>query len=309
MVQRRWLLPLLLLLSFGSGVAALIYEIVWFQLLELVVGSTAVSLGILLATFMGGMCLGSLIFPRLISPSRRPLRVYAAIELGIGVLGILVLLLMPFVAGIPFRGVVAAICLLPPTVLMGATLPALARQIDEASWLGFLYAANIAGAVFGCLLSGFYLLRVYDVATATYIAMAINVAVAAVAFVPAAEPRPDSSPAREGGGSSPAIYVAIALSGLCALGSEAIWTRTLGLLFGASVYTLSIIVAVFLTGLGIGSGIGSLLCRILTRPRFALGWCQLLLAARDRLDRIQHLCFAPLLADRPLDLVEHLVQL
>jgi len=279
MIHRRCLLPLLLLLSFGSGVAALIYEIVWFQLLELVVGSTAVSLGILLATFMGGMCLGSLIFPRLISPGRRPLRVYAAIELGIGVLGILVLLLMPFVAGIPFRGVVAAICLVPPTVLMGATLPALARQVEEVPWLGVLYAANIAGAVFGCLLSGFYLLRVYDVTTATYIAMAMNVAVAAIAFVPAAEPRPDSSPAREGGGSSPAIYVAIALSGLCALGSEAIWTRTLGLLFGASVYTLSIIVAVFLTGLGIGSGIGSLLCRMLTRPRVALGWCQLLLAA------------------------------
>ena len=67
MIQRRWLLPLMLLLAFGSGVAALIYEIVWFQLLELVIGSTAVSLGILLATFMGGMCLGSLIFPRLVS--------------------------------------------------------------------------------------------------------------------------------------------------------------------------------------------------------------------------------------------------
>src|SRR5512142_1109196 len=127
MIVRRWLLPLLLLLSFGSGVAALIYEIVWFQLLELAIGSTAVSLGILLATFMGGMCLGSLIFPRLAPPGRHPLRVYAAIELALGALGILVLLLMPFVAGIPFRGVVAAICLLPPTVLMGATLPALAR--------------------------------------------------------------------------------------------------------------------------------------------------------------------------------------
>ena len=64
MIHRRWLLPLVLLLSFGSGVAALIYEIVWFQLLELVIGSTAVSLGILLATFMGGMCLGSLILRR-----------------------------------------------------------------------------------------------------------------------------------------------------------------------------------------------------------------------------------------------------
>src|SRR5678816_3584621 len=74
MIANRWLLPLMLLLSFGSGVAALIYEVVWFQLLELVIGSTAVSLGILLATFMGGMCLGSMIL--------RHWRFYA-IELGI----------------------------------------------------------------------------------------------------------------------------------------------------------------------------------------------------------------------------------
>ena len=57
-------MPLLLLLFVGSGCAALIYEIVWFQLLQLVIGSSAVSLGVLLGTFMGGMCLGSLLLPR-----------------------------------------------------------------------------------------------------------------------------------------------------------------------------------------------------------------------------------------------------
>jgi spermidine synthase len=254
---------LLLLLSFGSGAAALIYEIVWFQLLELVIGSTAVSLGILLATFMGGMCLGSLILRRLN---------YAVIELAIGVLGILVLLMMPLV-----HGVYAAVaCLLPPTLLMGATLPALARQVEKTPWLGFLYGANIVGAVSGSLVSGFYLLRVHDVATATYVAAAINVTIAATAFL-LVYPNV-SSPACEGGGSQPAIYVVTALSGLCALGAEAIWTRTLSLLFGASVYTFSIIVAVFLTGLGIGTGIGSTLSRLLVRPRVALGWCQLLAA-------------------------------
>ncbi len=97
--SKRWLLPLILLLAAGSGAAALVYEIVWFQLLELVIGSTAVSLGVLLATFMGGTCLGSLILPRLVPVRRRPLRVYAAIELGIGVFGVLVLLVMPFVGG------------------------------------------------------------------------------------------------------------------------------------------------------------------------------------------------------------------
>jgi len=270
----------MLLLSFGSCVAALIYEIVWFQLLELVIGSTAVSLGILLATFMGGMCLGSLMLPRLVSARRNPLRVYATIEIGIGVSGMVVLLGMPFVGGV-FG---SAACLLPPTLLMGATLPALARQVrsthNDVSWLGFLYGANIAGAVFGCLLSGFYLLRVYDVATATYVAFAVNVAVAGIAIAIAGvrQDRFLSVAAQNVRSSDTTVYVAIALSGMCALACEAIWTRTLGLLLGASVYTLSIIVAVFLTGLGIGSGIGSLLSRSLARPRVALGWCQLLAA-------------------------------
>ena len=74
--------PLLLLLFTASGAAALIYEIVWFQLLQLVVGSSAVSLGVLLATFMGGMCLGSLALPRMVGAGRHPLRVYAILEAG-----------------------------------------------------------------------------------------------------------------------------------------------------------------------------------------------------------------------------------
>src|SRR5437899_4874671 len=90
-------LPLLLLLFVGSGCAALIYEIVWLQLLQLVIGSSAVSLGVLLGTFMGGMCLGSIALPRLISPRLHPLLVYAALELGIGILGNGLLFGMPVV--------------------------------------------------------------------------------------------------------------------------------------------------------------------------------------------------------------------
>ena len=73
-VKQRFL-PLLLLLFVGSGCAALIYEIVWFQLLELVIGSSAISLGVLLGTFMGGMCLGSYLLPRFISRENHPLKV------------------------------------------------------------------------------------------------------------------------------------------------------------------------------------------------------------------------------------------
>ncbi len=202
----RRFLPVLLVLFVGSGCAALIYEVVWLQLLQLVIGSTAVSLGVLLGTFMGGMCLGSLLLPRLVSGRRHPLRVYALLELGIGAIGLVVLFGMPYVEqvyaryaghglpGILLRGAVAGVCLLPPTLLMGATLPAIARWVETepegVSWLGFFYGGNIAGAVFGCLLAGFYLLRVYDMATATYVAVALNVTVAAIALALAAAPGP-----------------------------------------------------------------------------------------------------------------------
>src|SRR4029453_990304 len=118
MTSRRYL-PALLLLFVGSGCAALIYEIVWFQLLQLVIGSSAVSLGVLLGTFMGGICLGSFLLPRLVGPDRLPRRVYAGLELGIGIIGIAVIFGLPFVdglyvasatsgwAGICLRGVLA----------------------------------------------------------------------------------------------------------------------------------------------------------------------------------------------------------
>src|ERR1700704_6039885 len=157
MTSRRYL-PALILLFIGSGCAALIYEIVWFQLLQLVIGSSSISLGILLGTFMGGMCLGSLALPRLISARHHPLRVYALIELGIGVFGILVLFAMPLVdrlyaatamhgfAGILLRALICVVCLLPSTLLMGASLPAIARWIETTregvSWLGFFYGGN-----------------------------------------------------------------------------------------------------------------------------------------------------------------------
>src|SRR6185369_16850595 len=127
----------------------------------------------------------------------------------------------------------------------------------------------------GCLLSGFYLLRQFYVPTATYVAASINSMVAAAALGLSSESVSPTLPAvydRRGSRSSISVYVAIAISGFCAMASEAIWTRLLGLLFGASVYTLTIIVAVFLVGLGIGSGIASLLCRNIARPRMALGW-------------------------------------
>jgi spermidine synthase len=304
-------LPLMMILFAASGCAALVNEIVWYQMLQLVIGSTAISLGALLATFMGGLCLGSLTLPRYLKRRQyHPLRVYGAIEVGIGICAILVRILMPLVDwiyvsavghGLPavlLRAVMCAIILLPPTFLMGASLPAVARWIQTTprgvSWLGLLYGANTAGAVFGCLLAGFYLLRVFDMASATYFAAALNALIGFVSYS-AAKVTPDQSteepPANPAKQSAPQIelaqphaannwniYLTVALSGASALGAEVVWTRLLGLMLGATVYTFSIILAIFLVGLGIGSTVGSVISRSV-RARAALGYSQLLLAA------------------------------
>ncbi|MDR1990725.1 MAG: fused MFS/spermidine synthase [Acidobacteriaceae bacterium] len=307
-MNSRRLLPAMLLLFVGSGCAALIYEVVWFQLLELVIGSSAVSIAVLLGTFMGGMCLGSLLLPRFISTDAHPLRVYAWLELGIGSIGLLILFGMPVlggvytawagsgIVGILLRGVAAGICLLPPTLLMGATLPAIARWVertpDGVAWLGFFYGGNTAGAVVGSLLAGFFLLSFYNVSVATYVAVALNIAVALLALFlahlePFASPVSDDAAAetRSAGvvtaetSDRRLVYLVIALSGLTALACEVLWTRQLSLLLGATVYTFSLILAVFLAGIGIGSSVGTLMGRHVAQPRIALGWCQLGLAA------------------------------
>ena len=320
-------LPLLLLLFVGSGCAALIYEIVWFQLLQLVIGSSAVSLGVLLGTFMGGMCLGSLLLPRVVSraaPSAARLRrARAAASASSGSLssvghaamsaGFTPPIVGHGVAGILLRGAVCAVCLLPPTLLMGATLPAIARWVgDDARRASRGWASSTAATsparVFGCLLAGFYLLRVYDMAIATFVAavhqrrrrggrarprrLARRVARGGA---PAAADTPDRARRPAPG----CVYVAIALSGPAALGAEVVWTRLLSLMLGATVYTFSIILAVFLVGLGIGSAIGSLLAathRAAARWRWAGARC--CWPARSPGRRTMLARVAALLADR-----------
>ena len=296
----RFLIPWLLLFA-GSGCAALIYEIVWFQLLQLVIGSSAVSLGLLLAAYMGGLCVGSIALAKLVPTRHHPMRVYALLELGIAAFGLIALFGVPLIsrvylvgagltglAGLVLRGAVAAVCLLPPTFLMGASLPAIARWVETTprgvSWMGLLYSANVAGAVTGCVLAGFYLLRVHDMVFATYIAALINVAVALLALAMARSAAHSTPPNPEDRGPATRapdakfIYAAIAFSGLTALGAEVVWTRLLSLLLGATVYTFSIILAVFLTGLWAGSSAGSYIARRVRDARLALAACQILLA-------------------------------
>ena len=294
-------LPALLLLFVGSGAAALVYEIVWFETLQLVIGATGISLGVLLGTFMGGMFLGSLLLPKVVPLSAHPLRVYAAIEAGIGVVAVLLHFTMPLVShayvsavplGLPsilLRAALAGLLLIPPTLLMGATLPAISRFVESTpegvSWMGFFYGGNIAGAVLGSLAAGFWLLRVYDLAIATWMAVATDVLVAVLAYGLSLR-APHQVTEAEGAATMPifprdrrVIHVAIALSGLTALGAEVVWTRLLSLLLGGTTYTFSIILAVYLVALGVGSGVGSLVARVVRNPRAAFGACQLAVVA------------------------------
>lgn len=291
-----YVLPLLFA---ASGCAALIYQVAWFQLLTLHLGASAISLGVLLATFLGGLCLGSLLLPRAVPAHVHPLKVYAAIELAIGALAVAVLYVIPTLGGfyassatagassIALRAVVAALCLLPPAVLIGATFPAVARWVAAApagtARLGFLYAANTAGAVLGAVAAGFWLLRLYDVHAATFAATALNVIVGLTSLALARRARSSEAaavrvPAGRPVGRRWPVYAATALSGFTALTAEVLWTRHLALLFGSTVYTFALILAMFLFGLGAGAAAGAALGRRVD-SRAALAACQLLICA------------------------------
>jgi spermidine synthase len=284
-------------LFFASGCAALISETVWFYLVQLVVGSSSISIAVLLCAFMGGMALGSWLLTKLIPPRVNPFRVVAALEAGIAVFGIAIPLALPYIQrvyltlaepgenAIALRAIVCFLVLTPPTMLMGATLPAIARwksREHDAESIGLLYMANLAGGATGTVLAGFYLLRVFDTVVATAVAVSLNIVVAVLLYVSDSEQRPTAEPEAPPAPSAPdapraPIYAAAALSGFTALGAEVVWTRQLSLLFGASVYTFSLILAVFLTGLGIGGYAGARLARR-SNAQSTLGIVQMLLA-------------------------------
>ena len=290
-----------------SGFSALIYEVVWFHLLRLAIGSSSVSLTILLVSFMGGMFIGSSLFGRLFSASRDPLKLYAALELAIGICGGLMLIAVPMVGSfysnthfpghwnLAIRAAIGMLFLMPPTICMGATLPAIARWLESSpirmSHLSWCYAANIFGGVIGTCTAGFYLLRFFDVNVATFVAVAANVGIAAVSFWLAHKTESVNSPEAIENTPSPttaennptglsrfqwAILCVTGICGMTSLGSQVIWTRLLSLLFGGTVYTFSMILSVFLVGLGIGSALGGLEATNRERAKKALTKCLLL---------------------------------
>ena len=170
---------------------------------------------------------------------------------------------------------------------MGATLPAIARWVEATpegvAWLGFFYGGNTAGAVIGSMLAGFYLLRVFDVSVATYAAVALNVLVAVARRWRSRRRR--RTPRREAvaPGRRPRRSTRLRLRRHRPLGHDGARRRSdldtacCHCCSAPRTYTFSLILAVFLFGLGIGSSAGSAVAARLARPRIALGWCQVAL--------------------------------
>lgn len=267
-----------------SGACGLVYQVVWTRQLVTVFGVTAFAVSTVLVSFMGGMAVGAALLGGLADRVRRPLRMFALLEAGIGAYA----LVLPFLlrgAEVAHRSLVTvlpddfvlrsvlrfALCLLlllPPTALMGATLPALGRGLLQRTGhfgrgLGILYFVNTLGAAAGCWLAGFHLIPAFGLFRTTLLAVAGNAAVATTAWLlergakegRAAPPSPAVQVATEGESSCPPWWpLAVACaSGAIALAFEVVWFRVLVMVFGSTVYSFSAMLTVFLLGLALGS--------------------------------------------------------
>jgi spermidine synthase len=286
--------PVLLLACFFlSGASGLMLEVVWVRQLTQVFGGATLAISTVLATFMGGLALGSFLGGRLADRLKRdPLRAYAVCEIGIAVLA----LLIPWTLGalhaanawmwstlppVPLaiaRFLLCALLLLPPTTLMGATLPLLARRVIRSPEdfgllgrrVGALYAANTAGAVVGVAGAGFWLMPIVGVRATNLVAVAIDLVLGAVLLVikveeskvegrSVSDPDPDPVPTPELFDLRPSTVdsrlalIAFSISGFVAMILEVLWSRALALVIGSSIYSFTLVLTVFLVGLSLGA--------------------------------------------------------
>ncbi len=295
--MRRWIA---IVCFFLSGAAGLIDEIVWIKRSSLVFGSTTFALSTVLAVFFGGLALGSEIFGRIGRRIARPIRVYALLELALGVMALLSLKafdLLEAPYGAVYRALgegeaaspvlltirvgFVALVLLPPTVAMGGTLPLFVRQFAVsrhrlAGEVGFLYGVNTLGAAAGAAAAGFVLLPALGQQGSILVAAVLNAAAGglALAFRPDGDGLPvDEAPPADSADTRRLRLVAslFLLTGLAALAAEVVWTRFLSLLVRNSVTTYTLALSVVLVGIVAGSWLAARLWdrRVPLAPAFA----------------------------------------
>lgn len=261
------------LLVFLSGASGLLYESLWMRAFGVVFGNTTDAVATVLATFMGGLALGGVLVAR--RPAARPLRAYARVELGVGAAALLALPLLKalprlagllgghpgfgWVAGPLGRGLAAVVIVLPATVLLGATVPLVVEFLTRSGRtlpvsFGRLYLLNTLGGALGVALGAFLLLPSFGV-TATYLAaVLVNLVIGGLARRWSLE-TPTTAPAapETAGTLSPLVPALAVMSGAFAFGMEVVWTRSLVLVIGSSVYAFNLILLAVLLGIAGGT--------------------------------------------------------
>ncbi|MBN8617250.1 MAG: MFS transporter, partial [Deltaproteobacteria bacterium] len=292
-----------------SGAAGLIYQSSWTRLLQRVFGVGDLAVATVLATFFLGLGIGNGIAARYVSRVTRPGRAYAILEVAIGAYALLSLAIVPglgaayglldsttsFFTLTLVRFVLAALALLPPTILMGATLPVVAEASKDAAWsrsVTAFYTSNTLGAVLGAGLAGFVLVpqlgtratvitgAVLSFAAAAFVLLVLRDASKSAAPTPS---EPAASAAEEGTGAAGTTPVGLAatlsfLAGMAALGSEVVWTRILRIIVHGTTPAFAAMLVNYLLGIAAGA----LAARALTRrvhPAIVLGISQTLLVA------------------------------
>ena len=271
------------LVFFLSGVAALIYQVAWARLLARLTGSDSIGIALVLAVFMAGMGLGAWCFADRIRSSQHPRRLYVALTILMALwaaLSPLLLSLLQPVGSIGTRAAVAALLLLIPTAIMGATFPLMGRltidQDDKAgSGTSKFYGANTIGAAVGALLGPFLIFPLVGLSRGLWMGAGFDFAAAALAwlwFQPAPQTvreQPRSSLPAPSSNARPSRNLALLLTmlfGASSLALEVLLTRLLITVTGASVFAFAIVLAVFLFGIGFG---GRHARRHLTQPAAA----------------------------------------
>lgn len=300
---------LVMLLFFLSGVCGLFYEVVWTRMMTHVFGNTALAVGTVLAAFMSGLALGSWLLGRIADKYDNRLRLYAYLELGVAIAALGAHLLLgritpaylalfeafgrsAVVLGIA-RFVLAFVLVMAPTVLMGATLPVLARFVVKrlsglGSGLSTLYAVNTAGAVVGAFAAGFYLIGKLGIHATVFIAVLGNAAIGALAWIasmpgttlpvestPSADARP-SKRQKVDRRTYRIILIGLGISGLASFAYEVYWTRSLVFLLGNSTYAVTTMLVAFLIGIALGGYLIRFLMDRVADPPTLFGWLQVL---------------------------------
>ncbi|MDH5575876.1 MAG: spermidine synthase, partial [Nitrospirota bacterium] len=184
------------LLLIVSGTAALIYQVLWIKQLSLIVGVDVYAVTTGVSAFFAGLALGGLLLGRWVDLVQRPLRVYAALEMGVALVGVLMTLLLShtdalFVAleetsAVFAWGLIFLMVGVGP-FLMGGTLPAMVRSLRLTTDRigtggGWMYAANTAGAIIGALVSSFLLIPALGILGSALVAAGIGLLAATGGF-------------------------------------------------------------------------------------------------------------------------------